>query len=173
MAERNDFSLDFLRGRARALIEAIEYFERRREEGLRSSPHQQGELASTPKNLTNRNIESTDTCGWREEGQIQRGRAGVPGMICNLRGRHMGGLSAWTGRGRGWGFFQNSPIQSTTPSAPPLFERRGRGRALAPPPLEDHPLVRRHQEGPLRHLHTLPQCLQPHGRFPTPQIYPP
>ena len=40
MAEGNDSNLDFLRGRARALLEVIEYFERRREEGLGSSPHQ-------------------------------------------------------------------------------------------------------------------------------------
>ena len=33
MAEGNDLNLDYSRGRARALLDAIEYFERRREKG--------------------------------------------------------------------------------------------------------------------------------------------
>ena len=41
MAEGNDnSSLDYSRGRARALLDAIELFERRKEEGLGSFPHQ-------------------------------------------------------------------------------------------------------------------------------------
>ena len=38
----------------------------------------------------------------------------------------------------------------------------------SPPPLEHHLHAirrRRFQEGSLRHPHTMPQCLQPHGRF--------
>ena len=65
-------------------------------------------------------------------------------MIHNLRGRCPGGLLMWTGRWRGWGFSQTSPVQSPTPTNAPLSGRRGRGRALAPPsppPLEDHPLA--------------------------------
>ena len=136
MAEGNDLNLDFLRGRARVLIELIEYFERRRE--VMDLPPPVGRAGLTPKNLTNRNTGSTGTCGWREEDQIQRGRAGAPGMICNLRGRDLGGLSTWTGKGRGQGFSQNSPVQSPFPTTPLLSERRSRGRALAPP--SPHPL---------------------------------
>ena len=173
MAERNNLSLNFSRGRVRALIEAIEHFERRRGEGHGSSPPPVGRAGITPRNLTLRNIGRSDMCGWKEGGQIQKGRAGAPGMICNLREQCPWHLSTWTGRGRGWGFFHISLIQSPTTTTLPLSERRGKALAPpSPPPLEDHPLTRRHQEDPLRCPHTLPQCLQPMVGSPALQIYP-
>ena len=125
MAEGNNhLNLDYSRGRARA---------------SRIFPPPIGRAGITPRNLTSRNPGGTGMHGMREEGQIQRGRAGAPGMICNLVGRHQGVLLTWTGR-------------------------RGRGRALAPPPLENHPLpvrVRRCQEGPLRCPHTYHDAFSP------------
>ena len=63
MAEGNDLDFNYSRGRARALLDAIEYFERRREEGLGSSPPPVGRAGITPRNLTHRNTGSTGMCG--------------------------------------------------------------------------------------------------------------
>ena len=76
----------------------------------------------------------------------------------------------WPGRvsGRGASFY---------PSPHPGGSR---GRALPPPsphPLEDHPHVgrrgRRDVQGPLQRPHMIPQCLGPHGHFPSLPRYTP
>ena len=82
----------------------------------------------------------------------------------------LGGLSSWRGRGRGLSL----PTPTTPPSTPP--QPLGRGFPLpsppdSPPPLEDCSPPMRHQEAPLRQPHTMPCCLQPHGRFPAPHPY--
>ena len=73
-------------------------------------------------------------------------------MIWNLVERQLGGLSTWSGRVRS---------RSLPPPSPQL--------------LKDIPTVwmgRFQHVSPLRHSNTLPWCLQPHGRFSSPQIYP-
>ena len=62
------------------------------------------------------------------------------------------------------------PTPTTPPATPP--GPLGRGFPLpstptSPPPLEYCSPPMRHHEAPLRQPHTMPCCLQPHGRFPT------
>ena len=84
------------------------------------------------------------------------------------------GTSMCLMRPRGRGFPPDSP---SCPGSPPHPGGRGRGRALlppSPPSLKDIPTahVGRFQNNvPLRHPNTLPWCLQPHGRFPSPPRY--
>ena len=78
-----------------------------------------------------------------------------------------GGPTSWRGRGRG--------LSLLTPTTPPSTPHQSLGRGLPlpcspdlSPPLEDYSPPRRHQEAPLRQPHTMPCCLQPHGRCPAP-----
>ena len=70
-------------------------------------------------------------------------------------------------RGRGQGLYT-----SPTPQLNPHLKGGAGAELLLPHPLhtfEDHPLrLGRHHDSPLRCPHTMPQCLRPHGWFPSP-----
>ena len=138
----------FVGGRTRALLNAMTYFENKRMRGGR---------AGRALNLGMSNNRGVT----RQEVGPPCGRAHtlstlVPGL---------GGLSSWRGRGRGLPL----PTPTTPPTTPP--RPLGRGFPLPSPPTSPLPLgdcssPMRCPDAPHRQPHTMPHCLQPHGRFP-------
>ena len=142
---------NFTRGRAKALIDAIAYFENQR---VRGRGGINIEWTGIDPRAFNTSTEREDN-RWDED-QVPCGRVGT------LTQEHRLGV-----------FLQGEEEAeaSLLPSLPYNLNLQGGEEAEAsflPPHLEDHsPSVRLH-EAPLRLPRTMPLCLQPHGCFPSP-----
>ena len=152
LAEGSWNTVNFTCGRARALIDAMAYFENQRIRG-RGRTINIGRAGIVPLNQTRAFSRSTSENSRQDEDSFPCGRVGALSTIEHKPG----GLSARRGRGRG--------LSPPTPTTPPQPAWRGRGRGLSPPspptppPLEDHsPPVRCH-EACLRQPWTMPLCL--------------
>ena len=149
MAEGSWSRENFTRGRARALINAMAYFENQRNKGGGRTVNI-GRAGKVPLNQTRVLSRSTSENNRQDEDSFP-----------------CGGISARRGRGRG--------LSPPTPTMPPQPARRGRGRDVSTPPtppsLKDCSLPVRCCEAPLRLPCTMPLCLWPHGCFPCPPLY--
>ena len=120
MAESTWSRESFASGRARALIDAIAYFENQRNRG-------RGRAGMVPLNQTRALSRNTSEYSRWEEGYFPCGRAGALSTVEH----QLGGLSARRGRGRGL-----SP--PTPPTPPPLEDHSPPVRCHEAPPRQPH-----------------------------------